>query len=256
MARLSALIAPPRYPLTRYHGVLAPHSPHRAKVVPRPPAHGCRCAASPTRVRRATADAGESQAASGKAVGAAARGAEGVERDPCAHRDGGEPETGARALDANDASSATLGTQGAVPGAPSLQPQPDQREQHGAGGVPPAALRAAEVEQIAPNIISVRHWNRLLGGLLLATSPRVDWHTLLRRTYGTDIFECPKCHHGRLRIGGAVTDQAAARRILEHLGRATTQTARPDPIAKAGSDGARRPATGRAPAQPRLPGIT
>ena len=37
MARLSALVAPPRTPLVRYHGVLAPNSPWRVAVVPLPP---------------------------------------------------------------------------------------------------------------------------------------------------------------------------------------------------------------------------
>ena len=38
MARLAALIAPPRIPLVRYHGVFAPRSSWRALVTPRPPA--------------------------------------------------------------------------------------------------------------------------------------------------------------------------------------------------------------------------
>ena len=37
MARLAALIPPPRTPLVRYQGVLAPNSPWRAAVVPLPP---------------------------------------------------------------------------------------------------------------------------------------------------------------------------------------------------------------------------
>src|SRR5581483_180296 len=36
LARISALIPPPRYPLVRYHGVLAPASKWRASIVPRP----------------------------------------------------------------------------------------------------------------------------------------------------------------------------------------------------------------------------
>ena len=34
MARLAALVPPPRRPLLRYHGVFAPHSPWRSVVVP------------------------------------------------------------------------------------------------------------------------------------------------------------------------------------------------------------------------------
>jgi hypothetical protein len=37
MARLAALVPPPRTPLVRYHGVLAPNSPWRVAVVPLPP---------------------------------------------------------------------------------------------------------------------------------------------------------------------------------------------------------------------------
>jgi hypothetical protein len=36
MARLAAIIAPPRYPLTRFAGVLAPRSKWRREVVPKP----------------------------------------------------------------------------------------------------------------------------------------------------------------------------------------------------------------------------
>ena len=41
MARLAALVPPPRHPLVRFHGVFAPHSAWRASVVPAPgvPAH-------------------------------------------------------------------------------------------------------------------------------------------------------------------------------------------------------------------------
>ena len=36
MARLAALVPPPRHPLVRYHGVFAPNSPWRAAIVPGP----------------------------------------------------------------------------------------------------------------------------------------------------------------------------------------------------------------------------
>src|ERR1019366_9121286 len=49
LARLSALIPPPRYPLVRFHGVLASRSSWRRDVVPRP------AATAPRRERAATA---------------------------------------------------------------------------------------------------------------------------------------------------------------------------------------------------------
>ena len=62
----------------------------------------------------------------------------------------------------------------------------------------------------------VRHWSRLLGGLLYATSPRLSWSKLLRRTFDIDILDCAKCH-GRLRIVAAIADVRDAGRILERL---------------------------------------
>ncbi|XXT22703.1 hypothetical protein WME94_14225 [Sorangium sp. So ce429] len=58
---------------------------------------------------------------------------------------------------------------------------------------------------------------RLLGGLLLATSPRVAWARLLRRTFGIDVLACARCQD-RMRLMSAITEPAVVRRILEHLG--------------------------------------
>jgi hypothetical protein len=51
---------------------------------------------------------------------------------------------------------------------------------------------------LAPNILSVKHWSRLLGDLLYAASPRVDWATLLRRSFEVDVLTCAHCG-GRVR---------------------------------------------------------
>ncbi|HZF48434.1 MAG TPA: transposase [Polyangiaceae bacterium] len=42
LARLAALVPPPRYPLVRYHGVLAPHAKRRSVVVPKVPGKACK----------------------------------------------------------------------------------------------------------------------------------------------------------------------------------------------------------------------
>lgn len=76
---------------------------------------------------------------------------------------------------------------------------------------------SAGVATLAPNVLGVRHWSRLLGGLLFATSPRVRWPELLHRTFDVDVLECTKCH-GRLRIVEAIVDENAARQILRCLG--------------------------------------
>jgi len=76
-------------------------------------------------------------------------------------------------------------------------------------------LAVGEVE-LTHQGISVRHLDRLVGGLLLATSPRVAWATLLRRTHGCDVLACGGCG-GRLRVLNAITEPAIARKILDHL---------------------------------------
>ena len=53
-----------------------------------------------------------------------------------------------------------------------------------------AVLPWADVGFVSEGI-SVRHLDRLLDGLLLATSPRVEWAKLLRRTYAVDVLACP-----------------------------------------------------------------
>lgn len=69
---------------------------------------------------------------------------------------------------------------------------------------------------LAPNVLSVKHWDRLLGGLLYATSPRLDWANLLRRSFDLDVLECPTCH-GPLRVLGEVTEPTMVKLVLECL---------------------------------------
>ena len=78
------------------------------------------------------------------------------------------------------------------------------------------ALRG-EVIALAPNLLAVSHWERLLGGAIYAASPRVDWPALLRRTFDVDVLQCPRCH-GRLRVLAVITERDPVRQILGHLG--------------------------------------
>jgi hypothetical protein len=178
MARLSAIIAPPRYPLVRYGGVLAPRSKWRSAVVPKPRERTGACAAARedelTRVPRNARP--EPQAA-----GEAARKA--------------KPEQRASG-------------EKAPPGVAAATPLEAPR--------PRSPVSPGDVIKLAPNILSVQHWDRLLGGVLYATSPRVDWASLLRRSFSVDVLECPKCH-GRLRVVAVITEREPVRRILSHL---------------------------------------
>ncbi len=153
MARLAAIIAPPRYPLVRYGGVLAPRSAWRRHVVPRPRERAADC----------------------KPAGRSA------------------------------------------PAAPTPPEAPEASRSHMVIGDVAAPIRPGDVIPDAPNVIAVKHWDRLLGGLLYAVSPRIDWATLLRRSFHVDVLQCPRCH-GRLRVIAVITEREPVRRILTHLG--------------------------------------
>jgi hypothetical protein len=178
MARLAAIVAPPRYPLLRFAGVLAPRSAWRREVVPRPRERPVACEEAP-RVKPAAKHWGETNEAK-------------TERGP-AQRPSSRRAQGAGDAQGIEAAAAIV--------APSTVRQP----------------RPGDFAMLTPNVVSVPHWDRLLGGLLYAATPRIDWATLLRRSFAVDVLECPRCH-GRLRVLAVITERAAARRVLAHLG--------------------------------------
>jgi len=46
------------------------------------------------------------------------------------------------------------------------------------------------------------------------------WAELLKRTFGIDVLECPRCH-GRMKLLAVVTEAKSVRRMLRHLGEAS-----------------------------------
>ena len=60
LARLASLVPPPRIPLVRYFGVLAPNSPYRDRVVPKPQPHDDTHESEKRKKKRATNDPNES----------------------------------------------------------------------------------------------------------------------------------------------------------------------------------------------------
>lgn len=121
---------------------------------------------------------------------------------------------------------------GAEPGAAVVsrieRPGPGSSAQSGAGEA--ALVPTAEVVptstllvtgaalRVAPNILSIAHWERLLGGQLYAPLSRVDWATLLRRTFDVDVKRCTGCA-GRMTVRAVVTDPASVARLLGALRR-------------------------------------
>jgi len=211
----------------RYHGVLAPHSKWRSAVVPRPPDSNARaaraaCAApsaaqpTPSGCNRKPAGVG----AGGDVVdtrGSVPRlSLRGDGSTPRCHEADPKkwaalPETVARA----DAPRRPEPLPAAAPAPEPAPRQPLLRPPEAGSSITPGDV------EVTPQGISVRPVDGLLGGLLLATSPRVDWATLLRRTFDVDVLACTRCQ-GRLRLMSVITEPATVRRILEHLGMPAT----------------------------------
>ncbi len=201
-----ALIPPPRYPLVRYHGVLAPSSPYRSRVVPRPPPGEstlCRPTSSERKRarKRAAADHVEAQSIDEERVSVPARSP--TRADTCARTGCATPH----------------------PALVSTIARGRPADESPIGACPSAAARfetsndfaARDETDLLTNVLPIAHWHRLLGGLLVASSPRLNWATLLRRTYATDVLSCPRCHE-RMRVLAAITAPDVARQILARLG--------------------------------------
>jgi len=203
MARASALIPPPRFPLVRYHGVLAPNSPYRSRVVPRAPDRmtaPCRARSSRKKSARKERDPDRAPSLQPQHGGETA-----LPQTP-----GPPPHRQSPAAPTNASSACGSWPTAAAP--------------------PPSSETASPVAFqddacLPPNVLPIAHWERLLGGLLLVTSPRLDWAMLMRRTYATDVLQCSQCH-GRLRVLAAITAPEVARQILARLG---VPTAAPQP---------------------------
>jgi hypothetical protein len=216
MARLAALIPPPRYPLVRYAGVLGPRSSWRKDVVPRP------------RERRPPCCAAAGERSGGDA---SRRPSEPETRDACSPRHDPHPRC---SVPMNDEArpprpepEPTRPVEGCSPGRterPSLAAGPADPSQGSAA----MATLAPVATALAPHILSVRHWDRLLGGILYAATPRIDWASLMRRSMNVDVLECPKCH-GRLRVLAVITELVPVQKILSHLGLPTAEP----PLARA-----------------------
>jgi hypothetical protein len=178
LARLAAIVPPPRYPLLRYHGVLGPRSAWRRDVVPRaPPSRPCE-QRPPTKGRDAES----------KTNGASDR------TGPTARRSGSSRGCAPPMPPASVADTGAAFDRGSDSGA-----------------------SPAKAVLLAPNVLGTKHWSRLLGGSLYASSPRLDWATLLRRSFDVDVLRCAGCG-SRLRVLGEVTEPALVGLVLESLG--------------------------------------
>lgn len=163
LARIAALIPPPRHPLLRYFGVFGPHSSWRKVCVP------TAADSEQTLPTASTSRSADTATAAPDPGGAKAS----PTRPPASTESGG---------------AAVNGT--SQPSDPSGL---DASPKHAAGN-------------------ALNPW-------------RIDWATLLKRTYDFDVLECP-CG-GRLKAVELVTDAKRAKELLENFGMST----KPPPIA-------------------------
>jgi hypothetical protein len=103
-------------------------------------------------------------------------------------------------------------------------PNPPLPTPSGTKGPPVAHLVYAQDHDAT--VITIRHWGRILDGELFASSSRLEWSVLLKRTHGIDALACPKCH-ATLRPIATITETQAVREVLTHLG------VRADPLPRA-----------------------
>ena len=174
------MVPPPRYPLLRLHGVLAPRHAWRARVVPRPPESYAACTKSPAKKQSPPASAEATAEPWAAVVSRIERSGQG----PSAQRGTGE--------------AALVPTAEVVPTS--------------------TLLVTGAASRVAPNILSIAHWDRLLGGALYAPLSRLDWATLLRRTFDVDVKLCHGCR-GRMTVRAVVTDSESIARLLGALRR-------------------------------------
>ena len=92
------------------------------------------------------------------------------------------------------------------------------RLQAGDAVVTSSLTTTGRAEEIAPNVLSIAHWERILEGELYAASARIDWRTLLKRTFDTELRVCARCG-GRLVVRAVVTEPASVAKLLAALRR-------------------------------------
>ena len=171
MARIAALIPPPKHPTIRYHGVLAPASKWRPFIVPHAPRAGA------SRCEHGHHEPGA---------------------EPHAHAAAGRPPEPPRTT----APVQPRAPEGATPSSsPSSASAAEPTLPAVAAGSPPAQLESATARD--------KHRGR-------RSTSYIDWPSLMLRSFGIDVLECPRCQ-GRMTPIAVVTEQEVIKKILTHL---------------------------------------
>jgi len=189
MARLAALVPPPKIPLVRYHGVFASRSSWRALVTPKPPAHAAKLKPCPAAAAAASTST------------------------PTAASAATSPSPAPASPVAASPAPASI----AVAASAAAAPAPAPTLAVATRGLTVAAVPTEPVVVVAPTMITVTHWGRLEEGELFAWSSRLEWAVMMKRTFGFDPLRCPRCSR-RMHVLSTITEPPVVRKILEHLG--------------------------------------
>jgi len=181
LGRLAAMVPPPRYPLLRLHGVLGPRHRWRARVVPRPLN---RMQDARSRRARRRRRAGWTRLV--------------VTR---------------RLSPSNECRAVTFCRRQRRRG------QARPRSCRAPRSRPPRRCsRRARRRRSRRTLSPSRNGSRILGGERYAPLSRVEWATLLRRTFDVDVTSCVACG-GRMTVRAVVTDPASIAKLLRALQR-------------------------------------
>src|SRR5271156_5415847 len=82
---------------------------------------------------------------------------------------------------------------------PAMPPSRDDGSEETLANTPAAASEPSktshahpvDVALVDPTTMTIKHWRRLLDGELFATSTRIEWAVLIRRTFGVDALRFP-----------------------------------------------------------------
>jgi len=204
MARLAALLPPPKIPFVRYHGVFASRSSWRPLVTPKPPPEAAKpkpCDATPL----GSAPSPPAPATSSPRTSAAPTTlSPGTPGAPAAHL----PVPALPAAVPAPALPATMSPSAAAAARATVAPPPPPK---------PTPGSAEPVVFIDPTMITVARWGQLDDGALFAQARYVDWALMMKRTWGFDVLRCPRCSR-RMRVVATILEPTVVRKILEHLG--------------------------------------
>ena len=196
LMRLCALVPPRGFHMVRYAGIYSAHARGRHKLTGRGIHDQSTCATPPLTLTRARLPPTASASAGGEQQLSV------VPPTAAPLANGAAAPIAGTAFPRISKDSGAAAPGAAAPGA-------------AAPGAAAPAGTAAPAGAAAPGAAAPA--DHLAGPDAPTRQRRLDWAVLMRRTWGIDVLDCPRCAT-RMTILAVIDDERAARRILEHVG--------------------------------------